>query len=82
VSSAKAFPTPEDRWAIMRAYFKEKGLVSQQLESYNKFVTETMQKLIEELGEVEPFESGYKLEFIKIRYGEERGHEARNPHRV
>ena len=69
-SETKKFPTPEDRWVIMRAYFKERGLVSQQLESYNKFVTETMQKLVEELGEVEPLESGYKIEFIKVKYGE------------
>ncbi len=65
----RVWPTPEDRWIIMKSFFDEKGLVSQQLESYNKFVTETLQQLIDELGEVEPGEHGYKVEFGKVRFG-------------
>lgn len=33
----------EDTWNIVSAYFEEKGLVSQQLNSFNDFVENTMQ---------------------------------------
>ncbi len=64
----QTFPSVEDRWIVINSFFKEKGLVRQQLESFNKFVTETLQKLIDEIGEVELLE-GYKIEFGKVRYG-------------
>ncbi len=67
-SEVREFPTPEDRWIVMNSYFKERGLTQQQLQSYNKFVTETLQKLIDEIKEVELLE-GYKLVFGKLRYG-------------
>ena len=49
---------PRDRWEescwdVINAYFKEKGLVRQQLDSFNEFITVTMQRIIEETPPVE-----------------------------
>ncbi|KAI5185277.1 DNA-directed RNA polymerase II subunit RPB2 [Nematocida homosporus] len=35
-------------WQIVRAFFKEKGLVRQQLDSFNEFVQSTMQEIVDE----------------------------------
>lgn len=39
----------EDSWQVIRAFFDEKGLVRQQLDSFNEFVSNTMQELVEEV---------------------------------
>lgn len=33
----------EDAWTVIQEFFKEKGLVRQQLDSYNEFTSNTMQ---------------------------------------
>lgn len=38
----------EDCWTVIDAFFEEKGLVRQQLESFNEFVDNTMQELVDE----------------------------------
>ncbi|KAI8614109.1 DNA-dependent RNA polymerase II second largest subunit [Chytriomyces sp. MP71] len=38
--------TQEDCWTVITSFFKEKGLVSQQLASYNEFITNTMQEIV------------------------------------
>lgn len=38
----------EDAWEVINAYFDEHGLVRQQLQSYNEFVSVTMQRLVDE----------------------------------
>lgn len=35
--------TQEDAWAVISAYFEEKGLVRQQLDSFNEFINSNMQ---------------------------------------
>lgn len=40
--------TAEDCWTVISSFFESKGLVSQQLDSYDEFVTTTMQELVEE----------------------------------
>nr|QIS77013.1 DNA-directed RNA polymerase II subunit [Pterulicium secundirameum] len=42
----------EDCWAIISTFFDEKGLVRQQLDSFDEFVQNTMQELVEESGEL------------------------------
>lgn len=37
----------KDSWTVISAYFAEKGLVRQQLDSFNEFVTSTMQEVID-----------------------------------
>lgn len=39
----------EDCWDVIRAFFAEKGLVRQQLDSFNEFVHNTMQELVDEV---------------------------------
>ncbi|KAI5180904.1 DNA-directed RNA polymerase II subunit RPB2 [Nematocida sp. AWRm80] len=38
----------EDCWRVISAFFKEKGLVRQQLDSFNEFIQTTMQKIVDE----------------------------------
>lgn len=40
--------TQEDTWAVISAYFEEKGLVRQQLDSFDSFIQNTMQELVDE----------------------------------
>lgn len=39
---------PADYWTIISAYFEGKGLVRQQLDSYNEFVENTIQEIVDE----------------------------------
>ncbi|ORY25614.1 hypothetical protein BCR39DRAFT_543279 [Naematelia encephala] len=38
----------EDYWTVINSYFEDKGLARQQLESYNEFVENTMQEIVDE----------------------------------
>ena len=38
----------ENCWTIISAYFDEKGLVRQQLDSFDEFVTVSIQRIVEE----------------------------------
>ena len=38
----------ESCWTIITAYFDEKGLVRQQLESFDEFITMSVQRIVEE----------------------------------
>lgn len=38
----------EDAWAVVSAYFEQKGLVRQQLDSFDEFIQNTMQELVDE----------------------------------
>lgn len=40
--------TAEDCWTVISSFFETKGLVSQQLDSFDEFVSTTMQELVEE----------------------------------
>ena len=59
----------EECWPVIDAFFAEKGLVSQQLESYNAFVKSTMQEIVSQHGHIvldqnlssEPDETGATL---------------------
>ena len=43
----------QDSWAVISAFFANKGLVRQQLDSFNEFVNTSMQEIIEEGGKLE-----------------------------
>ncbi|XP_057505694.1 DNA-directed RNA polymerase II subunit RPB2-like isoform X1 [Actinidia eriantha] len=45
--------TQDDAWAVISAYFEEKGLVSQQLDSFDKFIQNTMQEIVDESADIE-----------------------------
>lgn len=38
----------EDAWAVISSYFEEKGLVRQQLDSFDAFIQNTMQEVVDE----------------------------------
>lgn len=41
----------EDAWAVISAFFEDKGLVRQQLDSFNEFINSSMQEVVDEMGE-------------------------------
>eukprot|EP01137_Pigoraptor_chileana_P009419 Opistho-2@57646 len=45
--------TQEDCWTIISSYFEEKGLVRQQLDSFDEFVNNTIQDIMDETPELE-----------------------------
>ncbi|CAM9765797.1 unnamed protein product, partial [Phaeothamnion confervicola] len=42
----------EDAWKVITAYFAEKGLVRQQLDSFDEFLNNTMQEVVSETGDI------------------------------
>jgi DNA-directed RNA polymerase II subunit RPB2 len=44
--------TQEDCWTVISSFFDQKGLVRQQLDSFDEFVQNTMQELIDENAEL------------------------------
>jgi len=42
----------EDVWEVIGSYFDQKGLVSQQLDSFNRFIKNTMQEIIDDTPEI------------------------------
>ena len=38
----------DDAWAVIRAYFKQHGLVSQQISSFNRFLSFSVQEIVKE----------------------------------
>ena len=42
--------TTEDCWTVISSFFEEKGLVSQQIDSFDEFVTHTIQQIVTEHG--------------------------------
>ena len=40
----------EDAWTVVSAFFHEKGLVRQQLDSFNEFINSNMQEIVDEHG--------------------------------
>ncbi|KAJ9156196.1 DNA-directed RNA polymerase subunit beta [Pleurostoma richardsiae] len=40
--------TPEDCWTVISSFFEKKGLVSQQIDSFDEFTSTTVQSLIDE----------------------------------
>lgn len=43
----------EDAWTVISAYFEEKGLVRQQLDSFDEFIQNTMQEIVDESANIE-----------------------------
>ena len=42
----------EEVWTVIDEYFRKKGLVGQQLDSFDEFVKTTIQEMIDDSGEV------------------------------
>lgn len=52
--------TQEDAWAVITSYFEEKGLVRQQLDSFDEFIQNTMQEIVGALW-ISPPRQGYMI---------------------
>ncbi|OQO11818.1 DNA-directed RNA polymerase II subunit RPB2 [Cryoendolithus antarcticus] len=44
--------TSEDCWTVIEAFFRDKGLVSQQLDSFDEFAGTTLQEIVSEAGNI------------------------------
>ena len=42
----------DDAWAVIKAYFQQHGLVSQQIGSFNRFLKFNVQEIVTENGEI------------------------------
>jgi DNA-directed RNA polymerase subunit B len=60
--------TREDANILLRAFFKEKGLVRQHLDSYNEFIDHGLQEIVDEVGEIpiEVPECPYKVKLGQV----------------
>ena len=58
----------DDQDILLKAFFKEKGLVRQHLDSYNEFIDHELQEVIDEVGEIaiEVPEAPYKVKLGQI----------------
>ncbi|NWF86280.1 DNA-directed RNA polymerase subunit B [Candidatus Bathyarchaeota archaeon] len=58
----------EDTSLLLKAFFKDKGLVRQHLDSYNEFIDHGLQEVIDEIGEIpiEVPENPYKVKLGQI----------------
>lgn len=47
-SASTSTIAPEDCWSVISSFFEEKGLVRQQLDSFNEFLENSMQEIVDE----------------------------------
>jgi len=59
-----------DPWDLLRAFFEEKGLVRQHLDSYNVFIEKTIQEVVDEVGRIEPDIPQYFVKLGRITIGD------------
>ncbi len=64
----------EDNWGLMKSFFEEEGLVKQHLDSYNDYVRNTLQQIIDEIRgiTIEVPNHTYDIKFGAIELGEPR----------
>lgn len=65
--------TQEDAWAVISAYFEDKGLVRQQLDSFDEFIQNTMQEIVDESADIEirpesQHNPGHQPDFAEVRF--------------
>ncbi len=60
----------DSMWKLMLAFFDEKGLVRQHLDSYNTFIDKDLQAIIDEQGVIETDIENFYVKLGKIEVGE------------
>jgi DNA-directed RNA polymerase II subunit RPB2 len=68
----------DDAWYVINSYFQEKGLVRQQLDSFDEFIQNTMQEVVEESLPIELFPESehpedhpdFERKKIRIKFGQ------------
>jgi len=53
-------------WPVIEAYFQDRGLVGQHLDSFNRFVNQELQEVVDSVGKITPKVEGYYVELGKI----------------
>lgn len=56
----------EDTWVLLKAFFKEKGLVRQHLDSFNDFIETQMQEIVDETKQIIPDIPDFYIKFGNI----------------
>ena len=69
------------RTALLDSYFKTNSLVKQQLDSYNRFVDEGMQTVVDRVKKIETNVEGFELRIGKIRVEPPRFYEVKGGYR-
>ncbi len=69
------------RSALLESYFRTNSLVKQQLDSYNRFVEEGMQAVVDRVGTIETNVEGFELKLGKIRVEPPRFYEVKGGYR-
>ncbi|MFS8007548.1 putative DNA-directed RNA polymerase [Helianthus anomalus] len=63
--------TQVEAWAVISSYFEENGLVHQRLDSFDEFIQNTMQEIVDESTEIEiqpesPHNPGHQPDFARF----------------
>ncbi|TXT56784.1 MAG: DNA-directed RNA polymerase subunit B [Candidatus Thorarchaeota archaeon] len=53
-------------WPVIEAYFREKGLVGQHLDSFNRFISEELQRVVDSIGRLNPKVEGYYVDMGEL----------------
>jgi DNA-directed RNA polymerase II subunit RPB2 len=74
--------TPADSWQVITSFFQEKGMVGQQLESFDEFINTTIQELVDDMRKIVVAPTGtynpdtqkveerrYTIEFGELKIG-------------
>ncbi|MCC5998540.1 MAG: DNA-directed RNA polymerase subunit B, partial [Thermofilum sp.] len=59
-----------DRWALVKAYVDELGLVRQHLDSFNAFLERGLQEIVNEVGGIKVESQGVEVKLGKIEVGQ------------
>lgn len=65
----------DDRWELIESFFKEKGLVRQHLDSFDDFIKNKLQEIVDEQSVIET-DIGFKIKLGKLTIGKPTIHEA------
>jgi DNA-directed RNA polymerase subunit B len=69
-TSTQQFPTPEDRWLVMKAFIEEYGLVRQHIDSYNRFIEKELKEIVKAFGTVSTPRREYEVRIVDVELGE------------
>ena len=66
----KAFPSPEDRWIVMRKFIEEYGLVRQHIDSFNRFIERGLKEIVRNFGTVVTPRRDIEIKILDVEIGE------------
>ncbi|KAL4856586.1 DNA-directed RNA polymerase II subunit RPB2 [Chlorella vulgaris] len=66
-----------DAWAVISAYFEEKGLVRQQLDSFNDFINTSLQEIVDENNLITVIPQSQHVPGLQVEHDVEKKYEVR-----